>query len=1001
MAKWLSSCVKEQPKIREALSDLAVNIREYEDAAKPSAYRETGGGFWSPKLTLFRPGWPLFAIVSILYGILGVISSQLVPNYRAGEWANLALTVSIPVFVIGISLVTFARSISESITFAGEYLNDSCRTPWFCCLTLVTVLCGLIGRFLSTLEWFPNVVTVGLCAASVGAAINCLAMLAFVILETMRCSVPNESIRVASRYAARKLTYGYVNDSYVTLFQNQQKDYLEKWCAGKTIHPPSQYYGHYLRSSINSGKGDNDVEIELDGHKWERYVYKDYDLQGLEKLEKYLKENIAKLYLSSPFYEGERKVLGILSCANAKQNERLQSKVYKMGGNAIRRQKSKFSEKDEDFWDSQESKLNEAIKRAVDKADPIQIKAYLDSVNVPLSVLRKVRRKHKVIRDAYGEHVERGYQFLKLYLKALHEIFVMKESDYIFMLARVVRNSVWEETKNILRDMDYHTMELYTWLVRQMYALIQDEEEKGKKLREMRGQFGGFYEFASGWLEDSKSKNAEDVNKMRLVLHEGLTKWLLTAIRKKDFELIEQLCDAGRRIVFGREEINFDNKEVIARHFVLAGYLIGLAKSKEVNATTIERLFYDRYSLETKVNLDELVKFYLDTSLPFKALDSFLNIFYSPTQVHKDLLTGSSHSSGYGMTGVQEMSLAFIFLAAHAIMNCSQPPEPIADMSGRITKENIDIIKEVFKDSLLNHGLGKLEEWLQKCAELRDEEEAKEIAEAKIDGAKVKEHKRKFWVGYSRTVPVLSMCLKNGNYEIDNEVKSEWRYIVPKIALYDYKYPISGADGNEYGFDIGRKMENNILKVIVEGGNVESEVKGGLSEAVGEAVKWLEKEGCSNDKENINKRGIVIVESKELPEIALLKDKDFVPSWREDVKSMGFNGFYRGFPIVCLREDKEEEKEEGKKPKCQKVVAVDLRGWIGLRVRKEVVAERKFGELKIRTWTDDEINQAIKTGKLDAKDVYKAKGNCPVDVTFYWEFGGDKLPKTRAFKLED
>jgi len=137
-------------------------------------------------------------------------------------------------------------------------------------------------------------------------------MLAFVILKTMRCSLPSESIKVTSRYAARKLTYGYVNDSYVILFRNQQKDYLEKWCAGKVIHPPSQYYGHYLKSNLHSGNGDNDVEIELDGHKSGQDVYKDYDLKGLEKLEKYLKENNAKLYLSSPVYESERKIFGHL-----------------------------------------------------------------------------------------------------------------------------------------------------------------------------------------------------------------------------------------------------------------------------------------------------------------------------------------------------------------------------------------------------------------------------------------------------------------------------------------------------------------------------------------------------------------------------------------------------------------------------------------------------------------------------------------------------------------
>ena len=564
----------------------------------------------------------------------------------------------------------------------------------------------------------------------------------------------------------------------------------------------------------------------------------------------------------------------------------------------------------------------------------------------------------------------------------------------MFGLAREVRNSVGKETKNILRDMDYRTMELFTWLVQQLYTLIQDKEED-KKLQEMRGQFGGFYDFADVWLEDSESKNAEDMNKMRLVLHEGLTKWLLIAIKKKDVELIEQLCDAGQRIVFGREGIKFDKKELVAQHFVLAGHLIGLVKSGGCNTTAVEKLFVERYSHEPNANFDELVRFYLNAPLPFKILDSYLNVFYSPTETHTNLLTGTSSSSGYGMTGGQEISLAFIFLGAHAILKCHQPPEPIADMAGKIREGDINTVSEVFKDAGIRYGCEQLKQWNQKCAELQDAANAKEIAKAKIDEDKAKEHENKFWEGYSRAVPVLSMCLRNGNYEIDNNVRNECRYFVPKIALFNWKYPISGAEGSRYGLEIGQEMEKNVLCGIIEGSKEESKIEGGLSLAIGEAVKWLEKEGCSKEK------GIIIVASKEFPETVLFNNKDFIPSWREDVKSLGFDGFYQEFPIVRLRENEEEEGEEKKekRPQCQKVVAVDMRGWVGLRVRKEVVAEGKFGELKIRTWSEEEIKQAIDSGKLDAKDADKAKGNCPVNLTFFWESIKDKLPRTKTFKF--
>jgi len=998
MSKWLSSYVKEQPKVREALLDLADKIREYKDAAKPSSCTDTGGSFWNPALTLFRPGWKLFTAISVLYGIVGsIILWRIVPSYQAREWADLALKVTVPVFAIGISIVALSRSISETLSFAGEYLNDSCRTLWFCCLTLIAVILGFVGDFLTTIEWFPNFVTVGLCTASMGTAINCLAMLAFVILETVRCSLPSESVKIVSQYVARKLTHGYANDSYATLFRKQKKDHLEKWCTGKVIHPPLQYYGHYFKSSLYSGNGDDDVLIEMDGNITGQDVYKDYDLKGLAKLDNYLRVNNARLYLGALDYESERKVLGILNCTNVKQNKWLQSAVRKKGRKVIMYRKYKFLDKDEDFWESQESKLNEAVEKSIDKSDPIQVKSYLDAVNVPLSVLRQVRKNHKVVRDAYGDYVRRGYQLLSLYLKALREIFAMEKSDQKYKLARKVLISVWEETKNILREMDYHTMELYTWLVQQMYTLIRDEGDRAKNLREMRGQFGGFYEFAGDWLEDSKSKKAEDVNKMRLVLHEGLTKWLILAIKEKDVELIEQLCEAGRRIVFGQGEIKFDNKEVVVQHFVLAGHLIDLAKAKEVNSTAVEKLFVERHLYEPKVDFNELVRFYLDNSLPLKMLDRYMRIFYSPTQTHINMLTGSSHSSGFGMTGGHEMALTFIFLAAHAIKNCPQIPEPIAGMSGRITDSDIDTVSEVF-DSSVKYGCEQLKKWIKSCEELDEAEEDKEIANAKINEAKVEEHERKFWEGYSMAVPVLSMCLRNGNYEIDNNVKNEWRYLVPKIALFDWKYPISGADGDRYGLSSGHKMENDLLNTINKSGGVESKVTNAL-EAVEEAVKWLEKEGCAKNE------GIIVLVGTRLPEIEMHGDKDFIPSWREEVKSMGFNGFYRGFPISWLREDYEEESErESKKDNKlpgKMVVAIDLRRWIGLRVRKEVAEDRIFGKLEIRPWREEEIEQAIASDGLKAKDVDKAKANCPVDITFFWEFDKSKLPRIKSFKFDN
>jgi hypothetical protein len=437
------------------------------------------------------------------------------------------------------------------------------------------------------------------------------------------------------------------------------------------------------------------------------------------------------------------------------------------------------------------------------------------------------------------------------------------------------------------------------------------------------------------------------------------------------------------------------------QHFVLAGHLIGLAKAKQVNTTAVERLFCERYAHEVSLNFDELVRFYLDNSLPLKTLDHYMRIFYSPTETHINLLTGSSHSSGFGMTGGHEISLTFIFLAAHALKGTGQLPDPVAHMSGRISKENIDTVCEVFGDTLLKHGFDQLEKWIQKCEELQEMEEAKEIAKADFNEQMIMEHKKKFWEGYSKSVPVLSLCLKNGFYKIDNNALYEWRYVLPKIAVIDWKYPISGAEGDQYGISLGKQTQRKILSNIVKKSNEDSVVQSGFSNAIREAVKWLVKEECKGEE------GIIIAVSKGWPATELYRDESFVPSWREDVRSLGFvdlgfDGFYEGFPIARFRgeDDKEEGPEKTNESKPEKVVAVDLRGWRGVSVREEVITERKFGRVEIREWNQGEIRQAIESEKLDVKDVDKAKRNCPVDVSFYWQFSSSELPRRKIFTLK-
>lgn len=1001
---WLSSVVRRDAKVNEALTELLQLIRLYEDAAKPSCCRESASRLPSAALDCFRPGWKLFAIVSFVCGVAGVLSSSLVLKTDAVVWVDLAITVTVPVFVLGVSVVTLARSMSESGRFAVEYLNESCRMDMFCWLTLVAVLIALVARFLITLTSLPAAVAVGLCAAALGAAVDCLAMLAFVVRETIRCSLPVESVRVVSQYAARRLCQGYLKEAYIRLSMSLHKDFLEKWCTENcgAIHPPSQYYGHYFRSHHGEGDAKSDCEIKLEGSGSGTRLYKDFCLERLTELDRYLKENGADLYLSSHEYESENGVLGTLSSAKAPPNDEMKAAVQGLGKQAVRLRRLQFEEESDDFWDSQQNALNEAIERAVSKADPIQVRAYLDAVNKPLTVLGQTRR-HKVVRDAYGEHIRRGYDFLRLYLAALHEILAIGEhqpkhrTGNAFALGRVLLKSVLDETQKLCEAVDYHTMKLFTWLVEAMYKTIHDAEDKAGPLRGMRARFGGFYTFVGGQLEHSKSADAEAIEEMRLALHEGLTKWLLVAIEERDDELVEQLCDTDRGIVFGRKGIAFDQRELTAQHFVLAGHLMRLAEAGDVKAQAVERLFCKAYSHGSDVDFDDLVTFYLGQPFPPpQTLGAYLDLFYMPKRKHEDLLTGGSRSSGCGMTGVREMALAFVYLAAFTLADSPHTPDPIAkDLSHRISDDAMNAVRKLFNDPGLNCGLKALKAWRDRGTELENKAEAKEIAEAKFDPEKVEQWSREFWEAYSRSSPVLSMCLKNGNYEIDDASGTKRQCDLPKIAVIDWRYPIAGADGNDYGRPLGQSIEEELLNTIAEKAHTPAQVEGGLSEAVATAVGWLAQKGCSSDA------GIVIVKGMHSPTTELSRDERFLPSWREDVRSKGFDGFYDGFPVVWLRKKDEEDDNAENSPESARdqVIAVDLSEWKGIKVRECVVAERKFGDIEIRTWTEKEINKALESDKLKQEDVDKAKGNCPVEVSLFWQFSTDDLPPARVFEF--
>jgi len=57
--------------------------------------------------------------------------------------------------------------------------------------------------------------------------------------------------------------------------------------------------------------------------------------------------------------------------------------------------------------------------------------------------------------------------------------------------------------------------------------------------------------------------------------------------------------------------------------------------------------------------------------------------------------------------------------------------------------------------------------------------------------------------------------------------------------------------------------------------------------------------------------------------------------------------------------------------------------------------------LTIRTWTEEEIQQALEAKRLEPKDVNRAKSNCPADITLHWGLSESRPPRARVFQLSD
>jgi len=571
----------------------------------------------------------------------------------------------------------------------------------------------------------------------------------------------------------------------------------------------------------------------------------------------------------------------------------------------------------------------------------------------------------------------------------LENIRIEEEIRESFLDALV--ESIWQHVEDEIKNGDWFTLDIFKWLLPKTYRLfIELVEDKKSRLWELRARIGGFYDFAGGWLSDYESDiKEEDKIQIQLVLHKGIIKWLLIALESNDYELINSLCEAAKRLVFPDKKITFKPQQLVTQHFILCGKILEylMEKKPHVSSEMLNLLCSDKYDYTsgTEVKYDDLVKFFLESRQELE-LHDFLREFSSTDWERNPLSGGGFGTPSYTFSGNIELDYMFIYLALLSI-TLSQDIKPIPfEFSGYNLKEKVEKFREIAEAiEIYNYPYSKekLNEWLDGCDGLYKLKEEERIATASLNKEKISKYKECFWEGYKSKNTFLSFCLNQGYYTINEKASEKGQYKRRKELFMDGRLSpqsIAMRDGS----DISRYRDKDLLKKIINS-DVEHkiEIKGSIISQFDEACRWLTKEGTNREN------GILLFHGKSHVQTEFYNNDYFIPSWKED-RGLVFSGYYKNYPIIMVYEADIE-------PEC---VALNLQAWKGLQIRTKVLEEQIFGEINIREWTEEEINKAISQGKIQEKDRNSVKGQCPIEYELFWSLDEKDLPRQMIFSLK-
>jgi hypothetical protein len=955
---WLSQKIKEDPEAKKTLKEISKLIREYSDATKITKQK-----FWSMDVGMFFRPRTFAYFITVLIAMAIEASLFYIAKFELSFFQKLvesSMLISVQILVVGISLSTVVKSLDKESRFATEYLKDTCQIIKFACLTFLTVLngyfCGLL--FKNTVN---EIVCIILSSFAIGGTIWCLWSLVYIIVETTKCMYPEFSTKAASTYAARKLIHVFMKKTYLAVWMRKHSELLEAEIKPLTnIRPSHECFTLRWDNESTERKYKIKMAKEVNFH----FGYRDYDLNKFEKLDKLLKSNNAKLYLT-PNFENNNE-WGIVG---SKENcDELLKSIKR--GKFCKFKKDRHIEAENEFWDEHYLKLYQSLFKTVKAEDAAQFKEYLNSIESIFNAIRYIRKDRLVRKHSEPDYEKNRY--LLLYSKSVEWLLEADIAEEVFSLfIEELSDSIDKQADRDIKNGDWYVLNVFKWILPKAYKLF--EKHKDSSLWKERARIGRFYYYAANTLSGYSSGIEEnDKLQIQLTLHIGIVHWLLTAIENKDNELIDDICEAAKKLVLPDEIMKFVPTELVAQHFILCGKYLKLliAETPDISIEAFKSLLFDKYNrTEQNVVFSELIEFYIESRK--NNLRDYLREFEHTDWKMRPLGGGGTGTPHFVFDG-GDIDYTFIYLA---LLSISENEKVISfEFWHYNAKEKIAKFEKTAKVFNL-YGFQQrkklLEKWMDDCGDLYKQQEEQRIADAALNTEKISKYTDFFWDGYKKSNTVFKFCLKNGYYTVDDAASTKMNYTFPKDIFID-----GSRDANRTtdGTEIARENDKMLVCGMLKPTQVSKEESKDIESALNIASQWLMGKGTT--KEN----GIIVYCGETHIDGKMYENKDYIPSWKnEDEKC--FRGYYKSYPILKIRSEDTE--------KC---VALNLKGWKGIHIRPEVIKDN-FGNLTVREWKEDEINKSISEEKIKEEDRNKVKGQCLVEYELFWKLDKDNLPE--------